>query len=95
MVSTGKTATTPAATETVATKTRAKPQTAKTEVSTPVVAGPEPGQVETAPPIARVLKAQAEGTTVAPVYVNAPDTNPDWFSTASTPPATVTPSRGE
>lgn len=45
--------------------------------------------VEVPPPVARVLKAQAEGTEVAPVFVPAPSVEADWFSTASTPDETV------
>lgn len=49
---------------------------------------PVPGLVEIAPPVARVLKAQQEGTEVAPVFVTAP-ADADWFSSASTPDETV------
>lgn len=78
------TATTPAATTTVATKSRAT-----------VPEGPPAGFIEVAPPVARVLKAQAEGTEVAPVYVPDPQADAGWFSTASTAGETVSRSKGD
>lgn len=57
--------------------------------------GAPAGMVEVAPPLARVAKAAAEGTSVAPVYVQGPTTEADWFSTASTPEETVTRSKSK